>query len=53
VTIPTVNNNNSATKFNTVPGKTYDVELTSDWATGAWSVVATHIGGTGGAVQIT
>ena len=49
----TLNNNNSAIKFNTVAGKTYDVERTGDLGTGAWSAVATSIAGTGGAVQIT
>jgi hypothetical protein len=49
----TLNNNNSAIKFNTVAGKTYDVERTGDLGTGAWSAVATNIAGTGGAVQIT
>jgi Bacterial TSP3 repeat len=49
----TLDKNNSVINFNSVAGKTYDVERTGDLGTRAWSTVATNIAGTGGAVQIT
>jgi hypothetical protein len=53
ITAWTFSNSNFVVSFSTVSGQNYELQKTSELASGSWSFVVTNISGTGAIVQVT